>query len=1404
MSDSLNHIATPTDGSLPEPETARWQPLRSGLLNVFRYDYEEFHFKQGRLLIRGNNGTGKSRVLALQMPFLFDGEVSPHRVEPDGDAAKRIECNLLMGKYPDRLGYTWIEFGRIEADGRAKYVTLGIGLHAVQGRGAPNRWYFVTKQRVGRDLFLQSSSGHPLPMDRLTESLGSEGQLYSTAREYRRAVDASLFRLGEQRYRALVDLLIQLRQPQLSRDLDEQKLSSVLSEALPPVSQQVVVDVAESFRGLEGDRLELDRFQAAGESVDAFLREYRQYARIASRRRAERVRTCHSAYEGTQRRLKAARSEKETASQRLSDLQREVTQLLIDEKGAAAEIETLENSPQMRSARDLDLARRTASERSNAANTCHEEHDQAIKGRHDADEAMAAAAAQKNVKWNKVEQALETASSQASQAGMQTPHQTGISLLDLPDLDDPDAVQSASELLEAEAMRRRKAVRHVRGLESAVQSAGTHVTAANKVQVEMVSQVDAAVERQQDAQELLKTRSQAQVRAYEGWATTVSELLPASSDMFAEQFRIWCETGSGKSPMTKAIQDALTSAKQKLISAMAAERRLLQDTRILLAEMETEREALLGGRHEPPPTPYTRNSEGRATRKGAPLWTVVDFCEDLSVIERAGLEAALEASGILDAWIAPDGTIRGRGEEDVFIELGATVKPSGRHLGEVLQPDTSLAGADSQLPASIVEGILEHIGVGRDSGQAWVDVDGSWRNGPLRGAWVKSSAQHIGHTARESRRLERLRVLEGEIELTQQTERETVAAIEGLAKRELAAQAEADQAPQDDIIIQAMAGLSVATSDVNRAREKAAEAERRAGQAREALASAIEKRNNDARDLGVADWVDRLQELDDGINEYRNSLAALWPAIGVYVTVRQAAKTAERRVSDAAAEVSKRHALMILADQQAKEAVARRDILETAVGAAAGEILGRLEAASQRARSIRERKEKSIEQRGIVQGAINTAEERIVTQEDELSKHSTDRAAAIGALRALVDAELLAVAAPGLAMETMDWEAVSPAVDLARRVESMMLEVSYDDAAWGRNQQGLYNHIQSLTDSLVSRDMRPETTLKDELLIVKVLFHGRNCAMPELRQTLHDEVTARSTLLEEREREVLENTLIGEVATHLHERIRDGERLVKEMNNQIENRPTSTGMRLRFSWDPAVDGPPGLTEARKRLLGATGVWSPEERQALGRFLQSQIQAVRAENAAGTWQEHLAEALDYRSWHRFGVMRQQDGQWKRLTRQTHGTGSGGEKAVALTIPMFAAAAAHYASADANAPRIILLDEAFVGIDADMRSKCMGLLCAFDLDFMMTSEREWACYPTLPGIAIYHLTSREGIDAILTTRWVWNGKELAKEDPVLPVPCRPAVRIDARHPTPRGSDGSAERESHLLWEDRGNDG
>ena len=59
---------------LPSPTKARFVPLRAGVLNVWEYDDQQFWFADGRLLLRGRNEAGKSKVLELLFPFVLDGD----------------------------------------------------------------------------------------------------------------------------------------------------------------------------------------------------------------------------------------------------------------------------------------------------------------------------------------------------------------------------------------------------------------------------------------------------------------------------------------------------------------------------------------------------------------------------------------------------------------------------------------------------------------------------------------------------------------------------------------------------------------------------------------------------------------------------------------------------------------------------------------------------------------------------------------------------------------------------------------------------------------------------------------------------------------------------------------------------------------------------------------------------------------------------------------------------------------------------------------------------------------------------------------------------------------------------------------------------------------------------------
>ncbi len=183
-------------------------------------------------------------------------------------------------------------------------------------------------------------------------------------------------------------------------------------------------------------------------------------------------------------------------------------------------------------------------------------------------------------------------------------------------------------------------------------------------------------------------------------------------------------------------------------------------------------------------------------------------------------------------------------------------------------------------------------------------------------------------------------------------------------------------------------------------------------------------------------------------------------------------------------------------------------------------------------------------------------------------------------------------------------------------------------------------------------------TLIKGVIVVDVVFQGRKHDLAGLVEALGEEVEQRARLLSARDREILENHLLNEVAGTLHELITAAEGEVRQMNEELQSRLTSTGMKLRLTWQQARNAPDGLDQVRHKLRQTIDAWSAAERAAVGAFLQQRIAAEHADNPAARWTEALTAALDYHKWHEFTIQRFQEGQWRPAT----GPASGGERAL----------------------------------------------------------------------------------------------------------------------------------------------
>jgi uncharacterized protein (TIGR02680 family) len=1374
MNDVTRSLSLPhTRPDLPIPTQRRWQPLRLGLVELFHYDSEEFWFRDGHLLLRGNNGTGKSKVLSLTLPFLFDARLNASRIEPDGDAGKKMAWNLLMNGYDRRMGYAWVEFGRLSQDDVPQYLCLGAGLSAVAARPQVDSWYFVLEgttdtARMNQGLWLTNAQRIVLTRERLREALQGRGHVFDTAEGYRRAVDERLFHLGAKRYDALMETLIQLRQPQLSKKPDERGLSNALTESLPPLASELLADVAEALGQLEHDRQELEEHQALAAAVERFQSRYRVYAGTQSRRQARVLRQAQTEFDTASRARSDAQARYSVAQEAASKAEEQYDNADVVLTHERARLDTLLADPTMQDANRLEQAHRDAETRRQSFLAALGSLDE-VKHRLQRAAEQTQDYVDRGVEAEQVLVAARSHSSTAAgAAGIDPQHSANpLAALDgdaLLALSSP-AIGTAESGMRVEVNQRREDIASLRRRHAEVNAAetqcGLRLRARDEAQ-DMTMQAAALRERADTA---VEREGEALTTAWQDHFAGLRQLRLDGEPPLAALAE-WVVSLTSENPARTALQGAQQAASSRLATHQAeldGRRRELQSEQQLL---HIERDGLLAGVDATPPRPYTRDERTRDAREGAPLWQLIEFRDTVKERDRAGLEAALESAGLLDAWVTPDGRLIGTASTLNDTQLLARPAVEGQSLEGWLRVDAP----PNSVAVPVVEALLRSVAcAAEDPGdvEAWVAPDGRFRLGALAGAWDKAAAVYIGFAARAAARARRIAEVSARLLELADAQR----AIEAeFAQQALDVQQAADEwrrAPSEQALRDAHFSAIAAARDYAAARERLTQADAHYTQAGQALQSARETLISDATDLRLPEDFDALGRVEKALDDFIDAWHRLVNAVrGVRVVLpelqRQRARESELRE-----DLVRREEEAAMRRMEAEEAAARLEVLRESVGVKVDELQRELS----RTRGAVSAADKALKAAGEVRREAGetsaVAREKSAAAESVLLQSTESRGRTVTRFQEFAATGLLEAALPQFEMPDVKvpWT-IDPALSVARRAEQALLDIRDDDATWARVQRQVMEDFTELQRGLSALGHQAMAENSDWGVVVRILYQNRPEPPDRLALQLAEEIAQRSELLSANEREVLENHLQAEIAAEVQRLLQSAERQVAAVNTELHKHPTSTGVRFRLQWQPLAEtegAPTGLEAARKRLLNTSAdLWSSEDRSVVGAMFQQRIAAERERTDSGLEQgsllDQLARALDYRHWHHFRVERWQDGQWRKLT----GPASSGERALGLTVPLFAAVASFYSqSTYAHAPRLMLLDEAFAGIDDLARAHCMALIREFDLDFVMTSEREWGCYAALPGVAICQLQRREGIDAVFVSRWTWDGRAKTRD-------------------------------------------
>lgn len=1355
----------------------RWKLHRGGIVNVWQYAVEEFDFSGGRVIFQGTNGSGKSRTLELLLPLCLDGDLRQIGSKGYDTVSMR---RLMLDDYtggPNRIGYAWIELRR-ERGGREEFLTTGIGIKAsANSQQIGDSWRFVTDRRVGTGIedFPLVVDGTPVGATQLRDLLGADC-LHDEA-PFRAKVAELVYGIPAVRYADLLHLQRTLRNPDVGLKVLEGQLEQILSDSLPPLDPAVVEQLARSFEDLESIRDNIRTLGAADTALQRFLASYNGYAyrelRSAGKRGVDASKELSAARNEITKLMARLRDEEASAEK----AEVEVAQLEEQELTLESKIDSLKSSPAYDSVRDLADRKRVVSAARQAAVS-------ALKGlrtqREHTEQLVDSVVSELARFVDDTNQAAELADSVRSrmrEAGLdprlcpQVPavpeaaatevHEFVRLSLDPeaepeettrrtpPDLQ-PHSLRAALEACGAQAaeavaaLRERCAVtltllERARELDSERSEVERLQREAREAQLEATESVGRRNEAAQRLEDVAATWHAAVVQ----WSTagplaTIErgpELTPpALADLTAdvdaargatERVHAWLR---GRQPMLHAEVDRAGRGVEEL------DRRML--------EAEDELNALRAGVDPEPALPVS--DVDRDPAAGAAFYRLVDFALALSPAERAGCEAALESSGLLNAWVTADGTLTDATSRDLTaIVAGPAVSPS---LADVLVPAVP---PGSPVSADLVTQVLTRVGLDTDAGLS-ISLDGRWRAGVLTGAMTKPAAEFVGAGARETARHKRIGdITSGLARLAD--ERELAVKALTVAQENVAAwERHTDEYPDDREVLAAHVTLRAAAAAADDASNKAFSLRDKHSGTGDRYRARQDALLTDARAAGLDATAESLQ-------------LARASALEARTTAEQLATTLTKRCLGGVDSLTRsldNHARIDaeLADVQAAADRACLDYLNEqagyeervkAIGGAAEQLERELSAAEEERAAVRQRLPEIRQEATAARVKAGKSQTQIDTKQSKIAELTERELAAQQRFRD-------ALAADGVWPAAVD----APLPDDLTEAYQVLMAHPRD----GVSEDTVLGNLQTLQSTLAgSHDVIAQRSA--DILTVTVTGAQGPQPVAVAAREVAERLTAQQDLLSEEYQQIFDAFMLRDLADKLATQIEVADDLCRRMNDTLDVARSSQGVHVQLDWQPAPDLDDEMRQAMQLIRTPFAKRAEGQDEALRTALTDRITAER-DGHSGDYAEVLARALDYRTWYRFTVRVKDlgpDGSPRtRRMRQL----SSGETRLISYVTLFAAASAFYdavsTAADQPPVRLVLLDEAFERLDEPTIARMLGLLVDLDMDWIITWPSGWGLSEKIPRMHIYDVLRPKGGSGIACTHAIWTGKSLT-DDP-----------------------------------------
>lgn len=1354
---------------------SKWQINKVGLVDFWYYDQEEFEFLDGRMLLRGSNGSGKSVTMQSFIPLLLDGNMRPERLDPFGSRARKME-NYLLGEdeedREERTGYLYMELKRKETE---TYLTIGIGMRARKNKKM-EVWYFTITdgRRIGKDLFLYKDVQSKIAYTKteLRNRIGEGGQVFETQGEYMNCVNKLVFGFETiEEYKEMMELLIQLRTPKLSKDFKPTVINDILSNSLQPLSEDDLRPMSEAIENMDNIKMNLENLEESVKAAREIKRTYDKYNQrvlydkaVSYRKAKENVEKLNNEkqnnvqlikntetdwsekkkyYEGLIREQQVLEEEKESLSDndatRLKEQEQKVELEIQEIKKEVEEKEKQESAKREQERENEDYLKRQKEENEISWEEIEEDFQEmeACLEEIPFDEGKFLKAEIKK----EPEKAYHFQSSKRLLEEYMERVDKGIDIL-VEEKNIKEKYDSIIKELDEKKAYRNKVEREYNQHEQLVQ----------EVKMELIEKIYAWEKKNEELH--LETEQLQEI-------TRLIERYEYGFDYS----KVYFIAQEQKNKLEDILRERERNILNRLNPLKIQEKELLKE-RKKWEEMKDP---------QPEQTEAVRKNREALQRMGIsylPFYQTIDFSETISEDLAGRIEEALEQMGLLDAIIvSPEykneiyNMEYGMSDRYIFEDV-THIENSLLEIMEVDNPNQDI------LLFQKISNILMGVGYGEiveKTQYTWIDECGNFQLGILSGTVTKEKkARYIGTTARQRYRLQKIEELTQQLQSigyeikTQEEQLEKERQSMDLLNRER------KMFPTDQ-------DLSVATKELYGKEDELT----RALQLVEIIQEQLRKEEQLLREIRIevqqvcektylSIRLDVFQKAKVDLRTYEKLFYKVQQLHEKYVNGTKMLQYYQDNLENLQQDLD-----VIRYDwNQAKRKLKIKEesllsIREQLKLTDYEKVKERLEYCINRLQNLPVEREVCIKE---------------VTQLEDSLKNYKENAEKIEVFYDVAEKEK--ELAREVFLKEMHLNYVK--VDREENDDVQKVILCLEDTCKGKNQEELHGDVQevfhrnkgALAEFQIQvfnlfEDWKREVEQQGQVteygriirLDIRGKYRGTAVSFYELVEQIEKEVEEQKKLLSLKDRELFEDILANTISKKIRRKIQESKIWVKEMNQLMEAMRTSSGLKLSLKWkskraekEEQLD-----TNVLAELLEQDSeIMKYQDVERMSQHFRSKIEEARKQaDENKTFQSFhviMKEILDYRKWFEFQLECQKTGEKKKeLTDRVFFTFSGGEKAMAMYVPLFSAVVAKYSGARADAPRLISLDEAFAGVDEMNIKDMFRLMVEFEFNFMINSQVLWGDYETVPSLAIFQLIRPENVKYVTVIRYIWNGKE-----------------------------------------------